>query len=242
MIPKEPFYKAYKNAFKMMILRGYQTVNRESPVEAVEFETLRNKMGSSEGWIRFIRGKESVYLAVATGSVSIHVARAVLDEMYKLGKRTYLLYVHANDGFSNDAQKALSACPPSRNKPRSESAIRSALTIELVSVDSMQFNPLKYGLQPAITLITDERAKEALRQGLVSVLDDKTTRLEDLLPLISVEGQICRWHDAHVGDVFYFHRTLGGEQAYYRIVRQEIHGRIKGKAFKVKGEKTAEEI
>jgi len=242
MMPKDPVYKAYKNAFKMMLLRGYQTVNHSPPVRAADFEELRRGMASSDEWTLFIRGDERVYLAVATGSVGIDLARSVIAEMCKLGQQTYLLYVHANEGFSTDAKKALSACPSGRTEPRANRAARSTLTIELVSVDTMQFNPLRFALQPVMTLITGEKEKEELRRSLVSVMDDKTARLEDLLPLISVEGPICRWHDAHVGDVFYFHRTLGGEQAYYRIVRQEIHGRVKGKAYKVKGESTAEEI
>uniref|UniRef100_A0A6C0CI06 Uncharacterized protein n=1 Tax=viral metagenome TaxID=1070528 RepID=A0A6C0CI06_9ZZZZ len=265
MRPKTEVYKAYKNAFKMILLREYHEIGGRNPVEPEQFDTLRASHSESRNWIHFQKTVDgvvkSMYLAVATGDVNKEVANAVVSEMANLGgpvekssrgqKKTtsksapiHLVFVLSDDkSFTSDAKKIFAdiSFATRRNIPRSQGVIPQSV-VELAGIFSMQFNPMKFALQSKIVFITDEDMKEKLRQSLVRVMENKAAALDEILPFLSLEGPIARWYGAHVGDLFYFHRSLGGEQAYYRIVRPEMPGRDKGKAYKVKGEKSAEDI
>lgn len=220
-------YEAYKNCYALLSLRGFSPSKGNEIVPEDRFEEKMESMTTSKGWIKFERNRDSNYpspkilLGIVQGDIAMTESNLiegyVLDEKRKnRAGRAHVIIMYMGK-LQSQAKKSLSQFSVP-NITRREMNNYANPIVELFQVLEMQLNPLKFKLQPKMKLLT-EQEKEHLLFSLLSPIKEKNKTLEELLPIITIEGPICKWYGAFINDVFFFHRTIEGEQSYYRIVR-----------------------
>lgn len=222
-------YNAYSNAIDMLELRGFRREKNQGRILPGEnFENIQkaidNELNDPVKWHVYVRVEGNHPSdRILFGMTDRGLAKAEADtitafiekERTKVGGKLHIVFVYGGDLQSTAKTQLATYSPPKIS--RAEAANYTNPILELFHALRLQFNPLKFALQPEMRVLSDEE-KESLRESLVAPIQDKTKPLDDLLPILTIEGPIATWYGAFIGDVFFFHRSLEGEQAYYRIV------------------------
>lgn len=235
------WYKAYQLIFEIAILRGCDPENHvQVPTERAFNDTiwplLQNPQEHGDRYIVFVGQNLRLYfgfyvrdkLAKAdTIAMNAFIAEEVMkfnppDEQLRNPDRlavqidavVIILGTTAYDAKHNLEDLAPNAIPRSRKDPR----IAKYSIQNFILHNEFQASPLKSLLQSEMRMITSDAEKERLRLRLIRDDVDKGKQLLDLLPKIPMDDPVAKWYGAQVGDVFYYLRTIGGQNPYYRVV------------------------
>lgn len=230
-------YVAYANCMDLLQLRGIGA----NKIEEDEFRAYLDRMSPNgnpkpENWQTFARTSgnypvDKIIFGMISGGIDAEKGRIIDGFIQQKSTGTtlpYMILIYSGDLQSTPKKELLNYA---RQKiTRKEFPTFRNATLELFSIEDLQINPLKFALQPTMRLLSNAETL-ALKKSLVSVIPEKEKPLEELLPILTFEGRIATWYGAFVDDVFFFHRSLEGDQAYYRVVRPGPP-KVKGKGFK----------
>jgi hypothetical protein len=221
------YYKAYLSGIELLALRGFTPNRSDHPVSQDAFENFLKESASPENWKFFNRTSgnhpsQKILFGMTAAGIGKENANIITNYILTSGKRKngplHIFFIHGGD-IQSAAQKDLSPYfLPKITRQEAVVHFQTNPVLEFFHVLKLQFNPMKFALQPEMRLLSDAEMT-SLHQSLVAPIREKNKQLEDLLPILTAEGPIALWHGAFLNDVFFFHRTLEGDQAYYRIVR-----------------------